>query len=261
MPIPLIALGAAGAAALVALGARKGGDSAEDLDPTGPAVDTATSPDAGDTVSSNQAIPDNLSARTLSWRAELEAQAPELDVAVLLRWIQRESDGNPASVGSIAQLRRDGWAREAGIGQVYFDSRSSRAFGVTSDELRSGAIDGTQDLARDLTDGERMMQTSSLIAMMRQYIVDGGRVLVGIGQVWSSPDVYCLAKLKHALPVLAGTFLRTCGERATDWDAFRAWAEGLSLDDSLPLYAGSGPYYPWTRYFRNAAYTGRGDST
>lgn len=251
MPVPLVALGAAGAAALVALSSAPADAEA------GPAQDTTTE-DSEATVSSSTSIPPIVSPRTLAWRDELAAQAPELDVAVLLRWIQRESDGNPCAVGSLAQLQRDGWAREAGIGQVYFESRMERVFGVTSDELRAACINGTQGQMRELTEPERLAQTSSLISMARQYIVDGGGVLVELGVQWSAENIYCLAKLKHALPVLAGTFLRHCPD-PTSWDSFRAWLEALSQVESVPLYSGAPRYYPWTRYLNNAQYTGRGD--
>lgn len=223
----------------------------------GPA-DDIISEDEGATVAASTSIPTAMSNRTLQWQDELADQAPELDTAVLLRWIQRESDGNPGAVGSIKQLLRDGWAREAGIGQVFFESRGQRVFGVTTDELRAGAMAGSQSLSRDLTPPERLAQTSSLIAMCRAYIVDGGHVLVELGAEWSAPDIYCLAKLKHALPVLAGTFLRHCPD-AGSWDSFRAWLESISLPESIELYAGSTTYYPWTRYLNNAQYTGRGD--
>lgn len=251
MPLPLVALGAAGAAALVALAADAGADA-----DAGPAQDTTNDEDS--TVSSSTSASPDLSGRTLSWRDELARQAPELDTDVLLRWIQRESDGNPGAVGSIKQLQRDGWAREAGIGQVYFETRDQRVFSVTSAELRAGALAGSQSLSRDLTEPERLAQTSSLILMARAYIIDGGSVLADLGAQWSAADIYALAKLKHALPVLAGTFLRHCPDPSS-WDAFRSWLEALSLVESLPLYAGSGAYYPWTRYLNNAQYTGRGD--
>lgn len=247
MPIPVIAIGAAGAAALVALAAHGSADN-----DAGPAQDELE----GDTVASSVNTPSDLSAQTLSWSDELAAQAPELDTSFLLRWIQRESDGNPAAVGSTQQLQRDGWAREAGIGQVYFETSTQRVFGVTTAELRAGASSG-QSLTRDLTAPERQAQTSSLILMARQYIVDGGNVLQQLGQTWVAEDIYCLAKLKHALPVLAGTFLLHCPD-ASSWDTFRAWLEGLSLDDSRALYSNAGAYYPWTRYLNNAQYTGRG---
>lgn len=247
MPIPLLMLGAAGVAAYAALRERSGAGA-----DVGGAIDTID-PTEDPTVSAS-----GLSAATTAWADELDAQRGGIDLDVLLRWVQRESDGNPCSVGSIAQLTRDGWAREAGIGQVYFERRDQRVFGVTSDELRAAAQAGTQQLARELTPGERLQQTSSLIAMCSAYVLDGGGVLQTIGQQWSAEDIYCLAKLKHALPVLSRDFLRAAGAIASDWDAFRAWLEALSIPESTPIYSGSASYYPWTRYLNNAQYTGRG---
>lgn len=257
MPIPLLVLGVAAAGAWAALrnpSTAVSGDTAAG-DDVGPAQDIVQSTD---TASSATVDPTGLSARTLSWQAELTAQAPDLETGVLLRWIQRESDGNPSAVGSTAQLQRDGWAREAGIGQVYFESRAQAQFGTTSDELRAGSAPGVQTMTRELTEAERGAQTGSLIAMLRRYIADGQSVLSSVGQTWSETDVYCLAKLKHALPVLARAFLVRAGDAATDWDAFRAWLEALSVTDSVAIYSGSATYYPWSRYLNNAQYTGRG---
>lgn len=247
MPVPLVALVAAGAAAVAVLRRDQG--------------DEGTSDERPDATDTEQEVPmptdTSLSARTLSWQVELATQAPELDTGFLLRWIQRESDGNPAAVGSLKQLQRDGWAREAGIGQVYFEARTQRVFGVTSDELRAGAQSGSQLLSRELSEPERLAQTSSLIAMAREYIIDGAHVLQSLGQQWEASDLYCLAKLKHALPVLAGSFLLHAPD-ASSWDSFRAWLESLSLGDSQAIYANAAAYYPWARYLNNAQYTGRG---
>lgn len=270
MPIPLIVLGVAAAGAWAALRNPDTAISGDVVgDDTGPAQDVIANT-SEDTVSSSTVDPAGLSARTLSWQSELIAQAPDLDINVMLRWVQRESDGNPASVGSIAQLRRDGWAREAGIGQVYFESRAQTQFGVTSDELRAGAVPDAQTLMREQTDAERMAQTGSLIAMLRRYIADGNSVLSQTGQSWDESDVYCLAKLRHALPVLAGQVLLHAAS-ADSWDSYRAWLESMTtVEQCVAVYSGATPYVTvknkdgtvsfvgWTRYLKNAQYTGRG---
>lgn len=236
--VPLIAIGAAGLAL---------------LRPT-----TETAPSAsGDGAASQEAPVSQSSGRWTTrvewWRQYIVATGTSLPVEFLLRWIQRESDGDPASVGN---------SREVGIGQLYFDTGVSRLYGYSLDDLRAS----THDPAR-LTIDQRNAQVESLTGLATDCLVGdhhAADTLLSLGLFWGD-DALCVAKLWHNLPVLVSTYLpRAARDGVTDWDGFRAWCALLSLDDSRAIWGNAARYYgsggkaAWERFTSQAEYVGRG---
>jgi hypothetical protein len=186
----------------------------------------------------------------------------------LLRWIQRESGGNPCSVGSAAQLQRDGWAREAGIGQVYFESARAASYGALSSQLHPADACSLQEQTRPLTSDERAIQVSTLVEMATDYYHRASSKLSSLGLDWSNEDTLALTKSYHALPVIPTSWLAIAHEdgNADSWDAFASWVSGLSHDEAVTVdqragYAaghGAAPYYPLDRLMSNATWTGKG---
>jgi hypothetical protein len=211
-----------------------------------------------DPASDDQAEPVQPTPSSPEWTTLLEELRGDIPLPFLLRWIARESGGNPCSVGSTSQLQRDGWAREAGIGQLYFESVNQRVYGVTVGELRGACDSGSQTATRELTDDEQRAQVASLVAMAGDYLRRGRALLARLGESWLEPDELCLAKLYHALPALPKSFLPAASNagNATTWLAFREWVLALSPDEIDGIDHGARPYYPYLRLFQNAEYTG-----
>lgn len=191
------------------------------------------------------------------WKPYLEAARGDLPLDFLERWILRESGGNPCSVGSVTQLRSAGWAREAGIGQLYFESRDQRVFGVTLSDLRSACSATDQSQLRELTEEECQAQVKSLVAMASSYLAIGDSQLAAQGLLWSDAERLAFAKLHHALPALA-TFLphAVAADSGSSWADFRAYTCALEPVAVTAINRGTTPYMPFDRLFDNAAYTG-----
>lgn len=192
------------------------------------------------------------------WQPYLDELAGDVPVDFLLRWIARESAGNPCAVGSLGQLQRDGYAREAGIGQLYFETSDQRVFGSTSSELRAYCTPGTQSVSRDLTDEECRAQVVGLVAMATSYGQRARSALAAIGAEWQDEDVWTLAKLYHGLPALPRSFLPAgaAAGMTSDWTTWRAWLLSLDSDAVSAIDRGAAPYMPFGRIIQNAEYTG-----
>lgn len=252
--VPLLALGAA---YLAIRGAKGPQPESAVSDADAESVDTAA--DSGSGSSGNQTVTTGI-----DWTPLATEMGGSIPVDFLLRWIQKESGGNPCSKGVW------GGPWEAGIGQVYFDKdqRSTAIFGATLDQLRAACVIDSQTVARPLTDDEMRIQMSSLVDMATRYIVVAGGKLDALGETWGAGDILCLAKLYHALPVLCTTHLSLASHdgHASSWDDYVSYMESMSKDEliAFDLRAGytaghgAAPYYPIARLFANAQSTGRG---
>lgn len=191
------------------------------------------------------------------WSELLDELHGDVPVDYLQRWILRESNGNPCSVGSTTQLIRDGYAREAGIGQLYFELPSSTQFGTTSADLRVACSRTSQDAVRALTDDEMRLQVNSLVAMAAAYIAIANQRLGAAGLAWTDVDVLALAKLQHGLPALSRSFIPAAVQagQGLHWASFRAYVLGLSTEEVTAIDRGVAPYMPLARFFTNAEYT------
>jgi hypothetical protein len=232
MPFPVLGLLALGAAYLTARGVPAD-DSTERADPE---------PDK-----------DPEPVTNTDWTTYLEMDRGDVPLDFLLRWIAEESGGNRCSVGSEAQLKRDGYAREAGIVQLYFESRTQRVFGVTSDDLRGGC--SLQTETRPPTEEECRAQAGSLCRMAASFWSTAKRQLESAGLEWSQDDQLALAKLHHGLPALGNSCLPAAAAvgQASAWIDFRAFTLGLSQTEIEGIDRGAAPYRgEFSRIFRNA---------
>jgi hypothetical protein len=246
MPIPALLLVGGGAIAF----ARIFGQSEPEH--------TESDPPAEDETETADPQPVTAALTPTTWDDLLNELCGSLPVDFLQRWITRESAGNACSVGSIAQMNRDGYAREAGIGQVYFESPTQRVFGVTSNELRAYCAPGTQNQTRDLTDDERRAQVQSLVSMATAFLAAADSKLAAQGLSWETPDRLALAKLHHGLPAIPKSLLPAANRagRAGSWSEFRDYCSQLTADVIDSIDHGITAYLPIDRFFTNAAYTG-----
>lgn len=193
-----------------------------------------------------------------AWRTRIDTASAGMGIPIefLLTWVQFESYGNPCSVG-IPKV-------EAGIAQTYHPDDDR--FGATFDELRAACVEGTQELARPLTEDEKDLQVKSLVGLVKGAR-DGARGnMARAGVTWSesSPDFWKLVKLRHALPAFAGDYLVPCaadlGHPPATWAEFREWVEGLSDERVISI---NQHVRPWAslaqrqRLFNAADKTGR----
>lgn len=246
MPIPLV-LGAAalGAAWLAAGGSASAGDGT--IDDTAP--DDAPPPLPQDPVT-----PVNPRPRMPDFDPLLDELRGDVPLAYLQRWMTRESGGNPCATGMW------GGPWEAGIAQVYFDEhqRNVPQFGVTIDELRGACALDSQTMVRDLTDDEMRAQVNSLVMMAASYRQIAEQRLSQCGQLeWADDDVWALAKLQHALPVLTSKYLpaASAAGQAGSWVEFRAFVVGLDHAGAVAIDANGARFMPFARLFANAEYT------
>lgn len=247
----LAALATAGAAAMAAL--RRAGN-------TGGSDSTSDAPTVGEVYPPEPIV--DRSVTPTGWGVELDTMRGSIPLDFLLRWMQRESGGNPCSLG-----RNDSVGIEAGIGQVFFSPPTQRLYGVTSADLRTYCDGQTQ--TRELTADERMQQAQSFVGMAGQYIVRAKQVTDKHDVYWSpTDDLLCLAKLNHALPILLGVYFDAAASQwqHITWNSYRGFLDGLSRDEALeidrsggyPVGSGGAPYWPFSRFCSNAQYAGRG---
>jgi hypothetical protein len=126
------------------------------------------------------------------WRPLLEENAGDLPVEFLLAWIDRESGGNACSYTRY---------HEAGIFQLMPPDNLDDA-GVSLDELRAACSGSTQQLARPLTDDERLVQVTSGIRYVNVCRDRARAKLAAAGADWpeTSTDFWKAVKLQHAYP-------------------------------------------------------------
>lgn len=234
MPVPvIIGVGAVAAATLAWWKAKQPtDDSGETPDPEGPPPDDLVEEPAMPNIQND-------------WSELFEELHGDVDVNFLQRWIANESNGgNPCAVGSVAQLRSQGFAREAGIGQLYFETATTTRFGVTSSDLRSACSTTDETAVRELTDDEKRLQVNSLVAMAASFIAIANQRLGAANLSWSDTEVLALAKLQHALPALSKTVLpaAVAAGQAENWASFRNFVIGLTADEMNAIDRGVTPY-------------------
>lgn len=238
--VPALALVAAGIAAIGSVLRPDSPATSPGADGPSPGTDDASIGAGEVALDPELELVPGLSARTRSWAAELDQVRGGVPLPFLLRWVQRESDGDPCSLGSIY---------EVGIGQL--NTQDGPQFGYTREQLHP------DDCANNV---DRAAQVGSLVAMCSAYIMQASNRLDARGLSWRGSDVLCMAKLIHALPVLTTVYLSdaTNKDQAKSWSDFRAYLEALPRAEAVALWGDIGRYYPLSRYTRNASYTATG---
>jgi hypothetical protein len=151
-----------------------------------------------------------------SWRPLVTEMAGDIPVEVLLRWIKRESGGNPCATG--APAKSGGGSIENGIFQLYSPDDDRFA---TPEQLHGSFCSG-QTCIRDLTLDEARIQVSSGIAQVNSLRNLARAHLKGAGVVWQEvgSDFWSLVKMEHNVPVVCRDYLKTL--RPASWSEFKA---------------------------------------
>jgi hypothetical protein len=151
-----------------------------------------------------------------SWRPLVTEMAGDIPVEVLLRWIKRESEGNPCATG--APAKSGGGSIENGIFQLYSPDDDRFA---TPAQLH-GAFCSGQTCIRDLTLEEARIQVASGIAQVNSLRNLARAHLKGAGVVWEEggSDFWSLVKMEHNVPVACRDYLKTL--RPASWSEFKA---------------------------------------
>jgi hypothetical protein len=151
-----------------------------------------------------------------SWRPLVTEMAGDIPVEVLLRWIKRESQGNPCATG--APANSGGGSIENGIFQLYSPDNDRFA---TPAQLH-GAFCSGQACIRDLTPEEARIQVASGIALVTSLRNLARAHLKGAGVVWQEggSDFWSLVKMEHNVPVVCRDYLKNL--RPTSWAEFKA---------------------------------------
>lgn len=180
---------------------------------------------------------------TAYWGPALTAAAPDLQVGPMLRWIARESGGNPADVPA------NGF--EVGIGQ--FNTQDGPQFGYTREQLHgTGAWTASalsKTVTRDLTADEEAIQVDAMIKQVRQNQQQANEQSSG----WGARDLWALTKMNHALGHGGTTYLAnkaTAAGHMSSWSDFKGFVQSLKIADVAPIaqYYGS-PAAPFARFF------------
>jgi hypothetical protein len=151
-----------------------------------------------------------------SWRPLVTEMAGDILVEVLLRWIKRESGGNPCATG--APAKSGSGSIENGIFQLYSPDDDRFA---TPAQLH-GAFCSGQTCIRDLTLEEARIQVASGIAQVTSLRNLARAHLKAAGVVWQegSSDFWSLVKMEHNIPVACRDYLKTL--RPASWSEFKA---------------------------------------
>jgi hypothetical protein len=151
-----------------------------------------------------------------SWRPLVTEMAGDIPVELLLRWINRESGGNPCATGAPAPS--GGGSIENGIFQLYSPDADRFA---TPAQLH-GAFCSGQTCIRDLTLEEARIQVASGIALVTSLRNLARAHLKGAGVVWQEvgSDFWSLVKMEHNVPVVCRDYLKNV--RPTSWSEFKA---------------------------------------
>jgi len=139
--------------------------------------------------------------------------AGDIPVEVLLRWLQRESAGNPCATGKIV----DGASVENGLFQLYSPDDDHLA---TPAQLH-GSFCSDQTCTRDLTLDEARLQVASGIAYVRICRDRARAQLKQAAVTWteSGRDFWSLVKMQHNYPVVPKEYVPKL--RPASWSEFK----------------------------------------
>lgn len=178
-------------------------------------------------------------AKWRTWLERVEAGRDDgFPIERALRWMQLESGGNVCSVGRVGKAGEayPGHVYEAGLAQTYFSSPSSRAYGVTVDQLRAKCGGGTS-MPTNLTDADRLLHARVHMDTCRDHR-DRTRSRLsraGVSIAESSNDFWNFVKLTHAAPAMFD-YLGRSG--ASTWRQFRRFIEGQSYAQLAAVNSG-----------------------
>ncbi len=170
--------------------------------------------------------------RVESWRPLVTEMAGDIPVEVLLRWIKRESDGDPCATGAPAPS--GGGSIENGIFQLYSPDDDHLA---TPAQLHGSFCSG-KTCIRDLTLEEARIQVASGVASVNSLRNLARAHLKGAGVVWEEvgSGFWSLVKMEHNSSVVCRDYLKNL--RPTSWSEFKA---GVLKNPSLLPKKYSGP--------------------
>lgn len=174
-----------------------------------------------------------------SWRVLATSLGTPLAIPanVTLAWVQKESGGNPCSIGETVNP-----PQEYGIAQLYYPSDeaiSSRAnlrsacatSQVTNTEIAK--MDRAQKarvraelerLARPLTDAEKLAQMKATVGLIQKCRGAAGVYADRAKVKWGQPDRWKLVKLYHNLPVMVALLpdvTQKLGHPPASWDEYK----------------------------------------
>ncbi len=175
-----------------------------------------------------------------SWRPLVTEMAGDIPVGVLMRWITKESGGNPCSTGKIV----NGASIENGIFQLYSPDDDHIA---TPAQLHGNFCNG-QTCTRDLTLEEARIQVASGIGYVRACRENIRAALHQAGLAWDedSADFWTMVKMRHVLPTIPKIYIAKL--KPASWADFKA-----GVINELPDYATTKAHL-----FRNAEDIGAG---
>jgi hypothetical protein len=153
------------------------------------------------------------------WRTLFEQLAPDLPTDFLIAWLDKESGGNPCSLGMT-----DPNKFEAGIFQTMHPNDDK--FGATAAELRTGC---NGQLIEDPSLVNYDLQASHGLNFVRAKVAAAQTHLFAAGVQWdqSSSDFWKAVKQEHALPCVMGDLLPRVVKRygpPPDFGTFREQA-------------------------------------
>jgi hypothetical protein len=150
-----------------------------------------------------------------SWRPLVTEMAGDIPVEVLLRWIKRESGGNPCATG--APAKTGSGSIENGLFQLYSPDDDHLA---TPAQLH-GLFCRGQTCIRDLTLEEARIQVASGIAYVRICRERARAQLKQAGVTWDETgrDFWSLVKMQHNLPSIPKQYIPKL--RPPSWSEFK----------------------------------------
>ncbi len=184
------------------------------------------------------------------WRPVLEQECGEIDVDFCLAWLQRESDGQVCSTGLKTP---DGFNKEAGIFQLFFEHPGDVQFGTTSEQQLAACRAGRRQF-HQLTDEDKRIQVRPGIAMIRKFRERALSELHDAGLTWGNQDVYRLTKMHHALPALTRAFIVKL--KPSSFADYRARVTAMSFHEVEAISPAAARFMPLDRLFANSDFAG-----
>lgn len=187
------------------------------------------------------------------WRVWFErAQAADTDpddvkdpfpIQRSLKWAALESGGNACATGRI----QGDHVMEAGLAQTYFDTPTTRVFGITSAELRALCpCEGVSQHGGTPSDHAKQIHTEIALKDMRSHRARARARLAKAGVTWDEGglDFWCAVKLVHALPGLF-SYLAHAKDAAggtVTWALFKGYVQTRTQAELAAVDAGTARY-------------------